>query len=213
MPIPKARGHAVVDSQNPEAGGMCDRCGERYPLRSLRWQYEYQGAGLINTRFLVCEVCLDIPNPQLLSPRLPPDPLPVENPRPEPYSLESGGPPGPANPQINPFTQVIPGYAPSPTPPVPTPSNLWNNGGILSLVVVDGYPTSDDGLSPGSVWANGLWVAVVPGETPSPTWPPIYFGEITGTELLNMGGGNLPLTDPANPGQLWNNGGIIAVSI
>lgn len=106
MPIPAARGHVTsIDATNPRAGGMCDRCGERYTLEELQWQFEYQGSGLINKRILVCPVCIDDPNPQLLSPRLPPDPLPVPNPRPENYALEEGGPPGPAQPQINPFTE------------------------------------------------------------------------------------------------------------
>ena len=74
-------------------------------MRDLAWQFQYQGSGLINLRILVCPVCIDEPNPQLLSPRLPADPLPVANPRPEPYAVEEGGPPGPAQPQINPFTE------------------------------------------------------------------------------------------------------------
>jgi hypothetical protein len=100
MPIPKARGHAIVDATHPQAGGVCDRCGERYGLNQLQWQFEYQGSGLQNLRILVCPVCIDEPQPQLLAPRIPPDPLPVLNPRPEPYATEEGGPPGPAQPQI-----------------------------------------------------------------------------------------------------------------
>ena len=111
MPIPSGRGHVRVDPRHPQAGAVCDRCGERYPLSAARagdglnWQFEYQGTGLINLRIMVCPVCLDEPQPQLLSPRIPPDPLPVLNPRPEPYATEEGGPPGPAQPQINPFTE------------------------------------------------------------------------------------------------------------
>lgn len=40
------------------------------------------------TGFLVCQRCLDIPNPQMLSPIIPPDPMPVLNPRVEPYFLD-----------------------------------------------------------------------------------------------------------------------------
>lgn len=43
---------------------------------------EYNGTGLYNTRFLVCDTCLDVPQAQFLNPILPPDPLPVQNPRP-----------------------------------------------------------------------------------------------------------------------------------
>ena len=105
MPIPAARGYVTINPNHPQAGGQCDRCGTRYGLRDLAWQFQYQGSGLINLRILVCPVCIDEPNPQLLSPRLPADPLPVANPRPEPYAVEEGGPPGPAQPQINPFTE------------------------------------------------------------------------------------------------------------
>ena len=100
MPIPKARGHVRVDARHPQAGGVCQRCGERYSLRDLQWQFEYQGSGPINLRILVCGVCIDDLQPQLLAPRVPADPLPVLNPQPEPYATEEGGPPGPAQPQI-----------------------------------------------------------------------------------------------------------------
>jgi hypothetical protein len=105
MPIPKARGHVTVDPRSPRAGAVCDRCGERYQRQgagtnSLQWQFEYQGSGTINLRILVCPVCIDELQPQLLAPRVPADPLPVLNPRPEPYATEEGGPPGPAQPQI-----------------------------------------------------------------------------------------------------------------
>ena len=105
MPIPSARGYVRVDAQHPQAGGVCQRCGYRYPLRDLVYQWEYAGAGLINTGFRVCSTCIDRPNEQLLTPRLPPDPLPVFNALPENYAQEEGGPPGPAQPQINPFTE------------------------------------------------------------------------------------------------------------
>lgn len=117
MPIPKARGFVrTISTTNPSAGGMCDRCGTRYSLVDLEWQWEYQGSGLINKRILVCPVCIDEPQPQLLSPRLPPDPLPVANPRPEPYAQEEGGPPGPAQPQLTIPPQIFP-----PPPPVLAP--------------------------------------------------------------------------------------------
>lgn len=77
---------AIVDPSAPSAWGQCDRCAKLYNLRDLRWQMQYNGTGLYNTRFLVCERCLDIPQPQLLTPILPADPLPVQNPRPPNYA-------------------------------------------------------------------------------------------------------------------------------
>jgi len=87
-----------------------------------------------------------------------------------------------------------------------------NDGGVLQMTAVSGYPITDYGLEAGSVWYNGGTVAVVPGVTPNPTAPPVYFDGLTASYLLSLGGGNLPLTDPANVGQLWNNGGLICIS-
>jgi hypothetical protein len=73
---------AFVDPSNPQAWATCDRCCAIYNHKDLQFQYQFNGSGLYNTRFLVCQKCLDIPQPQLLSPILPPDPTPVLNPRP-----------------------------------------------------------------------------------------------------------------------------------
>lgn len=43
---------------------------------------------LQNLHILVCDTCLDIPSIQLKTIILPPDPLPVFNPRPEQYDTE-----------------------------------------------------------------------------------------------------------------------------
>ena len=45
---------------------------------------------MINTRFLVGAPFLDIPQEQLRTIKIPPDPDPVFNARPEPYSMEEG---------------------------------------------------------------------------------------------------------------------------
>lgn len=87
-----------------------------------------------------------------------------------------------------------------------------NDGGILQLTAPYNYPLSSASLSPGAVWYNGGAVSVIPGITPNPAAPPIYFDTITPPDLLAIGGGNLPLTDPVNIGQLWNNGGLITIS-
>lgn len=81
-------GRASVDPTSPQAFGVCDRCAFLYNLNDLQWQFQFNGTGLINLRLLVCDRCLDVPQPQLLSPVLPPDPMPVFNARPEPYQLD-----------------------------------------------------------------------------------------------------------------------------
>ena len=88
-----------------------------------------------------------------------------------------------------------------------------NDGGVLVLLPPGGYPSAPDGLPPGSVWSNGLAVSIIPGITPNPSAPPVYYGSITPVGLFSLGGGNLP-TSPPTPGslQLWNNGGLACVA-
>lgn len=80
-------GHARVSMSHPRAFGVCQRCGFLYNLDDLAWQMEFAGKQLINTRWRVCPTCLDPPTPTLArrSITLPPDPVPVRDPRPEYY--------------------------------------------------------------------------------------------------------------------------------
>lgn len=79
----RPHGRAKVDPTNPRAFGICDRCGLLYNHGDLRWQYDYRGLKLANTRLLVCDICLDDPQPQLKPRIIGPDPLPILNARPE----------------------------------------------------------------------------------------------------------------------------------
>jgi hypothetical protein len=54
----------------------------------MKFQFQWQGFSLVNLRLLVCDRCLDVPQPQLRTIIIPPDPLPIYNPRPEQYSEE-----------------------------------------------------------------------------------------------------------------------------
>lgn len=87
-----------------------------------------------------------------------------------------------------------------------------NDGGILQLTAPLDYPLTPFGLAAGAVWYNGGAVSVIDGVVPNPAAPPVYFASLTPPVLLALGGGNLPLTDPVNAGQLWNNGGLITIS-
>lgn len=79
-------GRARVSASSPETHGICDRCGFRYLLKDLRWQYAWSGVKLQNLRLLVCTTdCLDVPQPQIKAIVIPADPTPVLNPRPEQY--------------------------------------------------------------------------------------------------------------------------------
>ncbi len=77
----RPHGRAKVDSRNPRAFGICDRCGFLYNHHNLRWQFDYAGAGLINRRILVCGPCEDVPQAQLRNIILPADPTPIMNAR------------------------------------------------------------------------------------------------------------------------------------
>jgi len=73
--------YASVNPQNPEAFAQCDRCSFWYNRTDLQWQAGWAGQQLFNLQILVCDRCLDIPNEQLRTIILPPDPLPVLNAR------------------------------------------------------------------------------------------------------------------------------------
>ena len=77
----RPHGRARVDTRNPRAFGICDRCGFLYNHSELRWQFDYAGAGLINRRILVCDICEDVPQAQLRNIILPADPTPILNAR------------------------------------------------------------------------------------------------------------------------------------
>lgn len=82
-------GYATTDPSQPRAFGVCDGCGAFYNLRSLRKQMQWMGPRLVWDGTLVCERCYCQPQPQLRPIRIPPDPVPVANPRPEPFSLDN----------------------------------------------------------------------------------------------------------------------------
>ena len=81
-------GRARTSSKNPQAHAICDKCGFRYNHVDLAWQFQWGGASLINQRILVCRPCNDIPQNQLRAIVLPADPVPVMNPRTEPYASD-----------------------------------------------------------------------------------------------------------------------------
>lgn len=81
-------GQARVNPTNPQAFAICDRCSRLFNLVDLQWQFQFAGPHLQNLRLLVCDSCLDVPQPQLKPRILPPDPLPVMNARPENFLID-----------------------------------------------------------------------------------------------------------------------------
>lgn len=100
-------------------------------------------------------------------------------------------------------------------------SALGNDGGVLYVVFPpSGFPSSPDGLPPGALYlvqnilpSNESAVGIVPGVTPNPSAPKIYYAGLTEITLLATGGGNLPTTSPPfNSGILWNNGYLVCIA-
>jgi hypothetical protein len=81
-------GRARTSAKDPRAFAICDRCAIWYNHHQLRWQYDWAGASLINKRILVCNTCYDEPQNQLRAIVVPADPVPIINPRVEPYAWD-----------------------------------------------------------------------------------------------------------------------------
>ena len=89
MSIGQLTGFATVDVSDLDSFSTCDRCGQLYNHSDLVWDYQWYGFQLINKRLLVCKKkCADIPNQTLRAIVLPPDPIPIQNPRPGFYRQE-----------------------------------------------------------------------------------------------------------------------------
>jgi hypothetical protein len=79
-------GRGRVSMRSPSALAICDDCNFTYNHCDLRWKIQWSGVKLQNLRLLVCKTCWDVPQPQLKTIIIPPDPLPVFNARPEHYA-------------------------------------------------------------------------------------------------------------------------------
>ena len=97
--------------------------------------------------------------------------------------------------------------------------DLANDGNLLMLGITGafaypvsgGFPNNTALLSPGDLYCDGGCIGVVPGVTPDPTAKPPSFPGVTPQQLLDFGGGNLPLS-PSPYGNLWNNNGAVCIS-
>lgn len=86
-----SRGALDIQVNNPSAVAECDGCGFWVMRDEMREQQDYRG-GLspVGTGFWKCRTCYDVPQmqPGYMKIVLPPDPVPVSNPRPPNYSLD-----------------------------------------------------------------------------------------------------------------------------
>lgn len=85
----RPHGRAQTSARWPRAHATCDRCGFRFNHDQLAWQFQWAGPKLQNLRILVCKTCMDVPQEQLRTIILPPDPVPIQNPRPEQYAPDN----------------------------------------------------------------------------------------------------------------------------
>lgn len=88
--LPKGK-HVRINPENPTALGICDYTGFIFNRDDLVRQMEWRGNALVWTGYYVGRPYADIPNPQLKPPILPPDPVPVKDPRPPHYSDQTWG--------------------------------------------------------------------------------------------------------------------------
>lgn len=81
---------ARARARSPRAFGVCDFCGGWFNRVDLLEVMEYYGTSVRWTGYLADRDCLDKPQPQLQPYILPPDPVPIKNPRPEIFSISRG---------------------------------------------------------------------------------------------------------------------------
>lgn len=106
-------GYARVDTRHPQGFGICDYCGFTWNLRDLVYQFEWYGPVLTNTGYKACVRCLSKPQEQLRPIILPPDPVPLVQPRIEFFSTANG---------LQGFTQYT--LTPTDLPALPTKSSV-----------------------------------------------------------------------------------------
>jgi hypothetical protein len=125
-------GRARTSARSPQAHAICDRCGFRYNFVDLKWQYDWRGASLQNTRFLVCERCYDTPQEQLRAIIVPADPTPIVQARPENYITASTDYFVAGKTTIDPTTGI----------PVPPTTKLTTENGVYITKEAVGQPNN-----------------------------------------------------------------------
>lgn len=184
MAYGNVHGKSRVSWRSPAAFGACDYCGTLYNLVDLKFQYEWYGTNLTNTGFKACRRCLSKPQDQLRPIILPPDPIPVDQPRPPYYAQVIG---------LEGFTQYVlwPGGFPLAEPVYLTDGNghqILNDLGQPILISDDANPLSvlqqiamDSGIPiPGNIVdrsgtiAQGSVAQQIMAANPARTWLAIF---------------------------------------
>lgn len=151
------QGRAYASPSAPRSKAVCDRCGEWNLLSRLNKQQEFYGTSLAWTGYLVCDRCLDEPQPQLKPLILPPDPVPVMNPRPEAFRADY---------RLSPFTQYLlfqPIYADQSTPDI-----------LAALALASKVPTPGGYTDySATIFPPNVSLPIIPPD-PNRTWLAIY---------------------------------------
>lgn len=79
---------AAVDPTSPRGWGTDEKSGFIGNLENMQWQFQWRGTQLVNTRILCYPDMLDVPQRQLGTIIIPPDPPPLMNARPEQYAID-----------------------------------------------------------------------------------------------------------------------------
>ena len=170
---------ALVDPENPRAFGVCDRCGFWVNHINLQNQWDYRGNSLANLRLLVCETCLDVPQPQLKPRIIGPDPLPIINARPETFFIDETDFRTTQGNGIDPDTGIpIPGGNTRVTQPSGDFSSDFSldfsqyDPGMTRVPQQTGEPPSGVNQTPGIDPAGNVPGSADPGLPPGNTTPP-----------------------------------------
>jgi hypothetical protein len=93
----------------------------------------------------------------------------------------------------------------------PGSDGLGNDNGVLLLTNQLGWPTVSG--APGSLYNIVGLVYCTPPTNPSAGAPPVTFGFVSSTQLLVIGGANLPTSGPpVGSNIIWNNKGLLCIA-
>lgn len=176
MSLGDISGRAKTNIRDPAGQAICDFCGFSYNHRNLVKQFQWAGAALVDTGYLVCSSCVDTPFEQNRVLILPPDPLPLINPRADfnttaPYPATTPGNQG--------FSQYVLG---APTPGLyPTTKSAV----LAQVASLSGIPTpspvydQSTTIAPANTSVQLLW------PNPNRSWLLLY-NPVTAQAQLSM---------------------------
>ena len=86
--LPNGQQKATCDPHALDPYAICDISGVLVNHSTMRFQDILAGNAFVNTGLLVAPGYYDIPNEQVRALRIPADPVPIANPRPQTWALQ-----------------------------------------------------------------------------------------------------------------------------